>query len=156
MWNRLVKGTRWTALAVAVVGWLAACQRKSAPPPGLSPPPSSKAASVNDTQRDLDDDDDGFGGAGAWMPSCELYAQGKRDEALARLRAEHPGKAVLAKDSEDTVAFVCRSFNRLQEECRRFEIEGVDGLMPPGVTDPKDRTVVNHYYLMMCPKFPKR
>lgn len=153
MWDRLDKRTRWTALAV-VVGLLAACQRKSAPP-GLSPPPSSKAASVNDTQRDLDDEDDGFGGAGAWMPSCELYAQGKRDEALARLRAEHPGKAVLAKDSEDTVAFVCRSLNRLQEECHRFEIEGVDGLLPPGVTDPKDRTVVNHYYLVMCPNLPK-
>lgn len=156
MGTRLGKGTRWTALAVIVVVLLAACQKKSAPPPGLSSPLSSKAISGNDTQRDLDDEDDGFGGAGAWMPSCELYAQGNRDEALARLRAEHPGKAILADGSEDIVAFVCRSFNRLQEECHRFETKGADGFLSPGVTDPKYRAEISHYYLVMCVHFPKR
>ena len=144
---------RWTAPPLFVL-LLAACPNRPVPSPDVSLPHVPKVAAVNDDHADLDND--GFGGAGAWMPSCELYAQGKRSEALARLRAEHPGNAVLANDSDDRWGFVCRSLNRLQEECHRFEIEGADGFLPPGMTDPKDRAQIERYYVGQCRLMPKR
>ena len=77
-------------------------------------------------------------------------------EALARLRAEHPGNAILANDSDDRWGFVCRSLNRLQEECHRFEIEGAAGFLSPGMTDPKYRAQIELYYVGQCRLMSKR